>query len=353
MEKIRLDAKTGRRRNSGKFVEEIDISDAIDFSGRSGKESVSSSSSSSSSSSRWLSRVEEVAAFPCSSSSAEEEVKVWKLLEHPGAFYVQNAINYREQRDLIAHCVINLPNKPNKTNHWQRLGKPLPDDLFGAAKRDLYLNEEENGWVALEKPPKRGDGMEAKAARHLLRKLRWATVGAPFDWTKRVYEEERAPEVDESIKRACVKTLEIVFGKEALEGEAENIFDGQVGLANFYAPGDTLNGHVDDAEMNLNKPIASLSLGLPAIFLLGQQSKALEPVTALIVRSGDAIVLSGESRTMFHGVPRVFSDGEAVGSTSFQFPDALARAFSEVDDDAFLLDFAKQTRINLSLRDVR
>ena len=353
MEKIRLDAKTGRRRNSGKFVEEIDISDAIDFSGRSGKESVSSSSSSSSSSSRWLSRVEEVAAFPCSSSSAEEEVKVWKLLEHPGAFYVQNAINYREQRDLIAHCVINLPNKPNKTNHWQRLGKPLPDDLFGAAKRDLYLNEEENGWVALEKPPKRGDGMESKAARHLLRKLRWATVGAPFDWTKRVYEEERAPEVDESIKRACVKTLEIVFGKEALEGGAENIFDGQVGLANFYAPGDTLNGHVDDAEMNLNKPIASLSLGLPAIFLLGQQSKALEPVTALIVRSGDAIVLSGESRTMFHGVPRVFSDGEAVGSTSFQFPDALARAFSEVDDDAFLLDFAKQTRINLSLRDVR
>jgi alkylated DNA repair protein alkB family protein 1 len=168
-----------------------------------------------------------------------------------------------------------------------------------------------------------------------------------------VYEEERAPEVDESIKRACVKTLEIVFGKEALEGGAENIFDGQVGLANFYAPGDTLNGHVDDAEMNLNKPIASLSLGLPAIFLLGQQSKALEPVTALIVRSGDAIVLSGESRTMFHGVPRVFSDGEAVGSTSFQFPDALARAFSEVDDDAFLLDFAKQTRINLSLRDVR
>ena len=225
MEKIRLDAKTGRRRKSGKFVEEIDISDAIDFGGRSGKESASSSSSSSSS--RWLSRVEEVAAFPCSSSSAEEEVKVWKLLEHPGAFYVQNAINYREQRDLIARCVINLPNKPNKTNHWQRLGKPLPDDLFGAAKRDLYLNEEENGWVALEKPPKRGDGMEAKAARHLLRKLRWATVGAPFDWTKRVYEEERAPEVDERIKRACVKTLEIVFGKEAafVEKEEDKFFD--------------------------------------------------------------------------------------------------------------------------------
>ena len=53
VEKIRLDAKTGRRRKSGKIVEEIDISDAIDFSG-SGKESASSS--------KCLSRVEEVAA---------------------------------------------------------------------------------------------------------------------------------------------------------------------------------------------------------------------------------------------------------------------------------------------------
>jgi alkylated DNA repair protein alkB family protein 1 len=153
-----------------------------------------------------------------------------------------------------------------------------------------------------------------------------------------------------------VKTLEIVFGKEAafVEKGEDKFFDGQVGLANFYAPGDTLNGHVDDAEMNLSKPIASLSLGLPAIFLLGQKSKALKPVTALIVRSGDAIVLSGESRTMFHGVPRVFSDGETLMSSSktFRFPEALESAFDD-DDDEFLLNFAKRIRINLSLRDVR
>ena len=182
---------------------------------------------------------------------------------------------------------------------------------------------------------KRGDGMESRAARHLLRKLRWATVGAPFDWTKRVYEEERAPEVDERIKRACVKTLEIVFGKEAafVEKGEEKFFDGQVGLANFYAPGDTLNGHVDDAEMNLSKFNRLAYFGLPAIFLLGQKSKALKPVTALIVRSGDAIVLSGESRTMFHGVPRVFSDGETLMSSSKNLSGFEAAMKVAVDDD--------------------
>jgi DNA alkylation damage repair protein AlkB len=354
LETIRVDAKTGRRRKRGTLVEEIDLSDAIDF--------FEFGHSESSSVMRVSEKEEEEKkrAKTCKKAKGGVEPRVWKLLDHPGAYYVENALDFREQRALIAHCVKRLPERPNKTNHWQRLGKPLPADLYRAAKAGLYLNEEENGWMELEKPPKRGDGMESRAARHLLRKLRWATVGAPFDWTKRVYEEERAPEVDERIKRACVKTLEIVFGKEAfVEKGEEKFFDGQVGLANFYAPGDTLNGHVDDAEMNLSKPIASLSLGLPAIFLLGQKSKALKPVTALIVRSGDAIVLSGESRTMFHGVPRVFSDGETLMSSSktFRFPEALERAFTtsaeEDDDDEFLLNFAKRTRINLSLRDVR
>ena len=363
IETIRVDAKTGRRRKSGKLVEEIDVSETIDFDECVGHESsvvmrVSKLKEEEKKQTfKAKGGVEEVAAFSrFANAPSRERPRVWKLLDHPGAYYVQNALDLREQRELIMHCVKILPERPNKTNHWQRLGKPLPADLYRAAKAGLYLNEEENGWMELEKPPKRGDGMESRAARHLLRKLRWATVGAPFDWTKRVYEEERAPEVDERIKRACVKTLEIVFGKEAafVEKEEDKFFDGQVGLANFYAPGDTLNGHVDDAEMNLSKPIASLSLGLPAIFLLGQKSKALKPVTALIVRSGDAIVLSGESRTMFHGVPRVFSDGETLMSSSktFRFPEALESAFDD-DDDEFLLNFAKRTRINLSLRDVR
>ena len=360
METIRVDAKTGRRRKSGKLVEESDLSETIDFLSMcvSEKEEKEEKQTTRTKTFKAKGGVEEVAAFSrFANAPSRERPRVWKLLDHPGAYYVQNALDFREKRELIMHCVKILPERPNKTNHWQRLGKPLPADLYRAAKAGLYLNEEENGWMELEKPPKRGDGMESRAARHLLRKLRWATVGAPFDWTKRVYEEERAPEVDERIKRACVKTLEIVFGKEAafVEKGEEKFFDGQVGLANFYAPGDTLNGHVDDAEMNLSKPIASLSLGLPAIFLLGQKSKALEPVTALIVRSGDAIVLSGESRTMFHGVPRVFSDGETLMSSSktFRFPEALEKAFDDDDDDEFLLNFAKRTRINLSLRDVR
>jgi alkylated DNA repair protein alkB family protein 1 len=66
---------------------------------------------------------------------------------------------------------------------------------------------------------------------------------------------------------------------------------------------------VDDAEHDLSKPIVSISLGCPAVFLLGGETRDTPP-TAVLLRSGDAVVLAGESRRWYHGLPRVFT---AVG----------------------------------------
>ncbi len=90
-------------------MEEIDISEAIDFM-------------------RELSekkrcKVKEVSAFSSSNCTlSKRPPRAWKLLDHPGAYYVQNALDDTEQKELIAHCVKILPEQPNKTNHWQRLG---------------------------------------------------------------------------------------------------------------------------------------------------------------------------------------------------------------------------------------
>ena len=369
IETIRVDAKTGRRRKSGKLVEEIDVSETIDFDECVGHESsvvmrVSKLKEEEKKQTfKAKGGVEEVAAFSrfASYATSRERPRVWKLLDHPGAYYVQNILDLREQRELIMHCVKILPERPNKTNHWQRLGKPLPADLYLCNQSGFVFKRRGKrvDGVRDTSETRRRDGIESGETF-----VEEVTLGYGRG-TVRLDEESLRGRASAGggrrIKRACVKTLEIVFGKEAafVEKEEDKFFDGQVGLANFYAPGDTLNGHVDDAEMNLSKPIASLSLGLPAIFLLGQKSKALKPVTALIVRSGDAIVLSGESRTMFHGVPRVFSDGETLMSSS-KTKKKKKKSLVEIRCSAFLLvtstyllNFAKRTRINLSLRDVR
>ena len=80
-------------------------------------------------------------------------------------------------------------------------------------------------------------------------------------------------------------------------------------MVNYYRSGDQLAGHVDDAEVDMSKPIVSVSLGCPCVFLLGGRSRDVAP-TAVLMRSGDAVVLTGPSRRCYHGVPRIFVAGE-------------------------------------------
>ena len=89
------------------------------------------------------------------------------------------------------------------------------------------------------------------------------------------------------------------------------------GLVNYYRSCDAPWG-VDDAEANLDRPIVSLSLGCPAVFLLGVLTRAPER-RAVLLRSGDAAVLTGATRRWFHGVPRIFA-GRRASSTPTRRP---------------------------------
>jgi hypothetical protein len=81
----------------------------------------------------------------------------------------------------------------------------------------------------------------------------------------------------------------------------------QAGIVNFYPAGQVMGGHVDDGEEAHECPVVSFSLGPPCIFLLGGVTKDVAPVP-LLLRSGDVLVLGGESRLKYHGIPKVFVD---------------------------------------------
>lgn len=59
-------------------------------------------------------------------------------------------------------------------------------------------------------------------------------------------------------------------------------------------------GHCDDVEADLAQPIVSISLGSPAIFLAGGDTKDTEPL-ALLLHSGDVVVMAGVARRRYHG----------------------------------------------------
>eukprot|EP00879_Flechtneria_rotunda_P014687 GHRR01015348.1.p2 GENE.GHRR01015348.1~~GHRR01015348.1.p2 ORF type:complete len:138 (+),score=40.71 GHRR01015348.1:36-416(+) len=118
-------------------------------------------------------------------------------------------------------------------------------------------------------------------------------------------------------------------------------FHPDVALVNYYYAGDTLNGHKDDVEADVTQPIVTVSLGCQAVFLIGGSCRDIEP-TALLLRSGDVVVLAGQSRSCYHGIPRVFTDYELPA-------DVLAAAKQQPEYVPYVQHF-RRCRVNISIR---
>lgn len=104
-------------------------------------------------------------------------------------------------------------------------------------------------------------------------------------------------------------------------------FDPDACLINNYEPGARLSLHQDRNELDLDQPIVSVSLGLPATFQFGGLERDA-PVRRHVLRHGDVVVWGGPSRLCFHGVLRL-ADGlhERLGRRriNLTFRKALAR----------------------------
>lgn len=79
-------------------------------------------------------------------------------------------------------------------------------------------------------------------------------------------------------------------------------------LINRYLPGTALSLHQDRNERDLDRPVVSVSLGLPAIFQFGG-AKRSDPVRRHPLHHGDVVVWGGPSRLFFHGILKL-KDGE-------------------------------------------
>lgn len=75
----------------------------------------------------------------------------------------------------------------------------------------------------------------------------------------------------------------------------------QACLINRYQPGARMTLHQDRDELDLEAPIVSVSLGLPAIFLFGGLQRRDRPRRDR-VEHGDVVVWGGASRLCFHGI---------------------------------------------------
>jgi alkylated DNA repair protein (DNA oxidative demethylase) len=96
---------------------------------------------------------------------------------------------------------------------------------------------------------------------------------------------------------ACFAELAL---RAAAEAGFEN-FQPDACLINRYEPGARLSLHQDKDEGNMEAPIVSVSLGLPAVFLFGGLNRNDRPARYRL-QHGDVAVWGGPSRLAYHGV---------------------------------------------------
>ncbi|KAJ8563129.1 hypothetical protein K7X08_031581 [Anisodus acutangulus] len=281
---------------------------------------------------------------------------VFCLESHPGFYFIPGALTVEEQCRWIKESLTSFPQPPNRTNHNAIYG-PL-QDLFAAAKDNKVLIQEEQyrgtnnseveinqninvpTWKFFDQSGALSRGVTCKSvpASVLLRKLRWSTLGLQFDWSKRSYNISLP---HNKIPYALCLLAERMAAPTLPLGE---VFQAEAAIVNYFGLGDTLGGHVDDMEKDWSKPIVSMSLGCKGIFLIGGKSREVPPL-AMFVQSGDVILMAGQARECFHGVPRIFTDKEHAEISSLELQ------FSDEEDSAFL-EYIRTSRININIRQV-
>ena len=95
-----------------------------------------------------------------------------------------------------------------------------------------------------------------------------------------------------------------VFAQLAGEAAAAAGFEGfapDASQINQYLPGSRLSLHQDRDERDLDAPIVSVSLGMPATFLFGGLAGA-DKTARVLLQHGDVVVWGGVDRLRHHGV---------------------------------------------------
>lgn len=107
------------------------------------------------------------------------------------------------------------------------------------------------------------------------------------------------------------------LARDAAERAGFAGFEPDACLINRYEPGARMGLHQDKDERDFGAPIVSVSLGLPAVFLLGGLRRSDRPQRMPLVH-GDVLVWGGPARLRFHGV-RPVAEGRHPETGGYRF----------------------------------
>lgn len=221
---------------------------------------------------------------------------LYGLEDFPGFLYAPQALSPSLQQDLAYLAVSEYCEAPHATNIDLVPPKPNEDD---AGNQSMWEHWKQQHVFSSSSASRVIGGRRPYKS---FSKLSWSTCGYQYDWTARAYSESKRTPMPE-----LLEIVSSIFARTALTLDcADSIeFTPSACIVNYYTTKSIMGGHRDDLELAFDKPVVSLSLGLPAIFVLGGKTKEDAPVLSILVRPGDVMMLGGDCRLNYHGMSRV------------------------------------------------
>ncbi|KAL7751707.1 hypothetical protein RI367_002706 [Sorochytrium milnesiophthora] len=309
----------------------------------------------------WRSRTFRVRlrSQPVSQSRNDEETYGIMVRGVPGFMLIPNAVPHSLQRTLVKRSYTEYARPPNQCNLSAHYHLPA-QSLWQAAQRsqaDVPLKDAQETSHLYEGSDNPTPPIHLKPlpASELVSRLRWYTLGMQYDWKIKEYAVGEATPFPADLRQLVRTVADAVQECWATDADTDatanhgtrypgSQFEPQAGVVNFYSTRDTLMGHVDRSEVNMDAPLISLSLGSQCVFLMGGVDRDTAPIPVLL-RSGDIVVMFGESRRAFHGVPRVIENTVPSWMTSDADP-------ADPEWAAFGKHMEQGYRININVRQV-
>ncbi|XP_057677969.1 nucleic acid dioxygenase ALKBH1 isoform X2 [Corythoichthys intestinalis] len=258
-------------------------------------------------------------------------VKDWRaynLQGYPGFIFITNPFLSGSQPFWIRQCLKIYPQKPNVCNLDMHMSPTDTQDIWAKSLHNLSCPS-----VGKREP------------RTLLERLRWVTLGYHYNWNSKTYSANH--------HTPFPAELHILSGQIATACGFPG-FNAEAGILNYYRSDSSLGIHVDESELDHSRPLLSFSFGQSAVFLLGGTQRQDAP-TAMYMHSGDLMVMSGQSRLLYHAVPRIVQAHQEVAGLgtdrcSLQ-GSAVVEQVSE-EDWAVCSRYIHSSRINITVRQV-
>lgn len=219
-----------------------------------------------------------------------------------GFFYIRNPFTIEGQRYWVQKCLAEYTRKPTSVSNL-----------------DIHHHNLDDIW-----------SLQQNGKCTLLDKLTWITLGYHYNWDKKIYDPMKFSPFPKCLSDLA-KHVALCLNFKTFVPDAA--------IINYYNAKSTLGIHNDHSEEELDQPIISISFGLTAIFLMGTERMEDKPLP-LFLKSGDIVLMSGQSRMAYHAVPAVIK-----GLTDCDWS-------CDKDDWQPFLDYIKQHRINISVRQV-